>query len=109
MAEKFCTPDDPRADRMTYVAVCRDCGGWWYLGCADREDDESRRQHKKIAAACIENNSDFRKMRLGDIDRHTCKCIDPRRKASADKRKADRAAQRAKRFVPLTTAGGQDK
>lgn len=73
-------PDDPRADHPTYVAVCRTCGGWQYLGDAEAADMEA--ENKQAAVHAVEHNCDFMKMRFGDVNLTMCECLRANRQAS---------------------------
>lgn len=70
------SPDDRRADFLTYVAVCRTCSGWQYLADADTADThpDLKRDAKRAAARAVERGSDFKLMRFGDIDLTMCEC-----------------------------------
>jgi len=74
-------PDDPRANHMTWVAVCGTCGGWQYLADAEDTDAGMLADIKRAATRSIERGCDFRKMRFGDIELTMCEC---RRKAQKE-------------------------
>lgn len=72
-------PTDPRVGRLTYVAVCRACGGWQYLADAEATDAEMMRDVKRAAAVAFERGSDFKQMRFGDVNLTMCECGRPKK------------------------------